>query len=1118
MKKQRITKIIAMLLSLVIMCGLGTGVYADGAKKTENNPVITNAGGIIFNGFSMNSDEITVNGSYSGARADIITYIVYEKGNQDNLITIGETRSTQGIFEFVFGVNKQTVPQKLVIEVKSEREQEKATAEISINDYGLNLAGKIAEVKTLLDICKEKGIVTDYQRVKYATAVQINGMINTYLSNGESEAYAFNTQKASELLDEAKAKLEAYIAGTETPLKVNRTVTSKPKVDGKSFISKMDDGSEKPVFYVGYAHWSTNDIEQYKDLGVNYIHYEVSASDILKRPCPAKEWEIDYINSDNENPYTYTMNAAAESGAALQIDSAGKGELDVKQTVPVEPNTTYTFGMDFKCNNASAILIKADGAQWAQKSVYASNGEVAEWQSVSHTVTTGANQTEMTFIIDSRNDAEKLMYKNAYVKKNGSGANLIQNSGFSTINNDKFTVNKDTVAQIKNVFERAEKNDVRVVFLLAMHNFPEFVYEYDETANGSKEGWDWTFMPFNPTHPLVLETLTAAINAVVPEIKDYKSLGSICLSNEPLFAANQRPTYYKPIYQQYIRDKYNNSINDVNAAYGTAYSDFSQLEMPSGERKSDDSGKVTSYNDYREFNESIMIQYHKTMADAVKSIDSSLLLNVKQMTPFGAYGTSNNRVEYGMNHEKLSQFLDINGCDAIAYYGSDQDTLLAKTMWYDYLTSVKNAPVINSEDHILRDAIEGETEQVRSEEEFKMNMADLWQGAIHGRGASALWMWDKSDWTKKGTGYYNTNLTRRADYIAEIGKIALDLNRLSGEITAIQQAKPRVGILYSDNSMSQIPYALEATYKAYSKVLTSGEKAFFVTEEQPELLNTTEGLELLIVPCSNYMKAETLNQIKRFIDGGGKVLMLKANNKEWLTENGKAHDTALLNSVLSASETAELKATSSSRVEDTNGAVNTKLDDMLNQLTMKDVTLTVKNGEVEWAEASYGRKHVINICNHGTVPVEVTLNVPSEYNAAETVDLLSKEKVGGSFTVQPNEPMLLSIQGDSVTKFLNTNGETVNHISGNKMSASVLYYGEEPNESVTHIVAVYENGCLKNLFTNSVQTGVAGTAKSEIEFDIDNNIDLDKCTVKSFLFDSFENIKPLLPAKEISRQ
>ena len=974
MKNINMTKITALILSLVIFCSLTAGAYAKESGDADNSIKITNAGGIAFYGISANNDEITVKGRYSGARADIITYLVYEKNNPGNLITIGETRSKDTLFEFVFGIDRQTVPENLVVEIKSERNSEKAIAEFSVNDdiLNLNLADKIAEVKSLIDACEEKGIATDYERVKYATAVQINGMINTYLSNGESEAYAFNTQKASELLDEAKAKLEAYIAGTETPLKVNRTVTSKPKVDGKSFISKMDDGSEKPAFYVGYGHWSAGDMEQYKDLGVNYIQYEVSVNDVLRRPN------------------------ASESG--------------------------------------------------------------------------------------------------------------------------KFVVDDSAIARIKDVFSRAEKADVSIVLLLAMHNFPEFVYEYDETANGSKEGWDWPFMPFNPTHPLVLETLTAAINAVVPEIKDYKSLGSICLSNEPLFAANQRPTYYKPIYQQYIRDKYNNSINDVNAAYGTAYSDFSQLEMPSGERKSDDSGKVTSYNDYREFNESIMIQYHKTMADAVKSIDSSLLLNVKQMTPFGAYGTSNNRVEYGMNHEKLSQFLDINGCDAIAYYGSDQDTLLAKTMWYDYLTSVKNAPVINSEDHILRDAIEGETEQVRSEEEFKMNMADLWQGAIHGRGASALWMWDKSDWTKKGTGYYNTNLTRRADYIAEIGKIALDLNRLSGEITAIQQAKPRVGILYSDNSMSQIPYALEATYKAYSKVLTSGEKAFFVTEEQPELLNTTEGLELLIVPCSNYMKAETLNQIKRFIDGGGKVLMLKANNKEWLTENGKAHDTALLNSVLSASETAEFTATSSSRVEDTNGAVNTKLDEMLNQLTMKDVTLTVKNGEVEWTEASYGRKHVINICNHGTVPVEVTLNVPSEYNAAETVDLISKEKVGGSFTVQPNEPMLLSIQGDSVTKFLNTNGETVNHISGNKMSASVLYYGEEPNESVTHIVAVYENGCLKNLFTNSVQTGVAGTAKSEIEFDIDNNIDLDKCTVKSFLFDSFENIKPLLPAKEISRQ
>lgn len=967
MKNINMTKITALILSLVIFCSLTAGAYAKESGDADNGIKITNAGDIDSYEIFENNDEITVKGRYSGAREDIITYLVYEKNNPGNLITIGETRSENKLFEFVFGIDRQTVPDNLIIEMKSELNSEKVIAEFTAK---VNLADKIAEVKSLIDDCEAKGIATDYERVKYATAVQINGMINTYLSNGESEAYVFNTKKASELLDEAKAKLEAYIAGTETPLKVNRTVTSKPMTDGKSFVSQMDDGSIKPAFYMGYGHWSAGDMEQYKDLGVNYIQYEISVKDVLKRPN------------------------ASESG--------------------------------------------------------------------------------------------------------------------------KVVVDEAAIARIKDVFSRAEKADVSVVLLLAMHNFPDFVYEYDKTAKCDEE-WDWSFIPFNPTHPLIKETLTAFIDAVVPAVKDYKSLNSICLSNEPIFIANKNTTYYQPVYQKYIKDKYT-TINKVNEAYGTSYTSFSELLMPTGNRKSSDSRKVTCYNDYREFNDSIMMEYHKTLADAVRNIDSSLLLNTKQMTPFGAYGTSNNRVENGMNSEKLSQLLDINGCDAIAYYGSDKDTLFAKTMWYDYLTSVKNAPVVNAEDHILGDVAGDNSVQVRSKDEFKMNMADLWQGAVHGRGATVIWFWDKSQWTGKGTYYYNTNLTRRADYIAGIGKTALDLNRLSGEITAIQQAKPRVGILYSDGSMSQIPYALEATYKSYSKVLTCGEKVFFVTEEQPELLNTTESLELLIVPCSNYMKAETLNQIKRFIDGGGKVLMLKANNKEWLTENGKAHDATLLNGVVSASETAEFTATSSLRVEDTNGAVNTKLDEMLNQLTVKDVTLTVNNGEVEWAEAPYGRKHVINICNHGTVPVQVTLNVPSEYNAAETVDLLSKEKVGGSFTVQPNEPMLLSIQGDSVTKFLNTNGETVNHISGNKMSASVLYYGEEPDESVTHIVAVYENGCLKNLFTNSVQTGVAGTAKSEIEFDIDSNIDLAKCTVKSFLFDSFENIKPLLPAKEISSQ
>lgn len=1114
LKYKSLKKITALLLSLVLFGSISTGVFAGNDNNASSGLQITNGGGIILNSFSLNDSEITVTGTYSGKRQDRISYVVYEKDNKDNLISIGETKSSNGSFAIVFGVDTTNDPNNLVLETKAKSQTEKAIAEFSLDGPSFNLKEKIEAVKALLDRCEENGIATDYERVKYATAVQVESMLDEYIKNNETEAYEFNTQKVAELLAEAETSLTSYLDGTAQPMKVNRTVSARPAVDGQSFQVKMDDGSVKPAFYVGYGHWETDDIEHYKDLGVNYIQYEVGVNQIIKRACPAKAWELDDMNSSGTaEGFKYTTKY---QDGALQLDSNGYGEVYLSQTVSVKPSTTYTFGIDFKCSSASSIWIKANGAQEEKKWIYDSSNDSAieNYKSVSHTVTTGPEQTELTFTIGSHNNAVGLLYDNAFVKESGSDVNLLQNGDFAEECTDKFAVNKDNLDKVKSVFERAEKSDVSVVLLLCTHYFPLFVYDMDSTvANGDPSKFVG-FMPFNPTHPLVKEVLTAFINGLVPAVKDYNSLNSICLSNEPAFYANETSAYYLPIYRKYLEDKYT-TVEKMNTAYDTTYSSFDDVNMPaSTDRTSDERKKITYFNDYRLFNESIMTEYHKNLADAVKAVDNSLLLHTKQMSAMNAIGHSGNRIQAGINNEKLSKFMDLNGCDAWAYYGEEKDPLLAKTMWYDYMTSVKDAPVVNSEDHILKDY---RTELTRNDDEYKMNMADLWQGAIHGRGGTVIWLWDKGDRSKGGTSHYNTNITRRADYIAGIGKIALDLNRLSGEITAIQQAKPRVAILYSDSSLTQNPYALNAGYIAYEKAVTYGEKVFFVTEEEPELLNANNDLKLLVVPCSNYMKAETLQEIKTFIDGGGKVLMLNAENKQWLNENGKPHNNAVLQSVIDGSTSASFSKGNDMYTEDTGGEVSAALDAALEALEAKEIELTATNGNIEWQQAPYGQKQVINICNHGNSSVEVTLNVGPMYDAAETVDLITGKKVGGSFVVQPNEPMLLSVKGDNANKFLNENGEAVNKISGNKMSAVVSCYDAEPDKDATHIVAIYEEDCLVKVFTNTSKAGVGGTVKSELKFDIDSSIDLSKCTVKSFLFNSLEGMKPLLPAAEIKQ-
>lgn len=1110
MKYNILNKITALLLTLIMLCGTVVSAEDSGDKQTN----ITNGGEITISSLAIVNSELKVTGSYGGNQRDRLSYVVYEKNNKDRLISIGEAKARRGSFAIVFGVDKVADPDRLVIEVKASSQTEKATAEFSLSNPDFSFDEKLKSVESLLNTCEERGISTDYERVKYATAMQVNGMIEMYLRNNETEAYEFNLHKAVELLGEAEASLNAYLNGTAKPFEVNRTVTSKTDLNGQSFISKKSDGSTGPAFYLGYGHWETDDMENYKDLGVNYIQYEVGVNQIIKRACPAKAWELDDMNSSGTaEGFKYTTKY---QDGALQLDSNGYGEVYLSQTVSVKPSTTYTFGIDFKCSSASSIWIKANGAQEAKKWIYDSSNDSAieSYKSVSHTVTTGPEQTELTFTIGSHNNAVGLTYDNAFVKESDSDVNLLQNGGFTEECTDKFAVNQANLDKVKSVFERAENSDVSVVLLLCMHYFPSFVYDMDSTVANSAPAEFVGFMPFNPTHPLVKEVLTAFINALVPAVKDYNSLNSICLSNEPAFYANETSAYYLPIYRQYLEDKYT-TVENMNAAYDTTYSSFDDVNMPaSTDRTSDERKKITYFNDYRLFNESIMTEYHKNLADAVKAVDNSLLLHTKQMTAMNAIGHSGNRIQTGINNEKLSKFMDLNGCDAWAYYGEEKDPLLAKTMWYDYMTSVKNAPVVNSEDHILKDY---RTELTRNDDEYKMNMADLWQGAIHGRGGTVIWLWDKGDRSKGGTSHYNTNITRRADYIAGIGKIALDLNRLSGEITAIQQAKPRVAILYSDSSLTQNPYALNAGYIAYEKAVTYGEKVFFVTEEEPELLNANNDFKLLVVPCSNYMKAETLQEIKTFIDGGGKVLMLNAENKQWLNENGKPHNSAVLQSVIDGSTSASFSKGNDMYTEDTGGEVSAALDTALEALEAKEIELTATNGNIEWQQAPYGQKQVINICNHGNSSVEVTLNVGPMYDAAETVDLITGKKVGGSFVVQPNEPMLLSVKGDNANKFLNENGEAVNKISGNKMSAVVSCYDAEPDKDATHIVAIYEDDCLVKVFTNTSKAGVGGTVKSKLEFDIDSGVDLSKCTVKSFLFDSLEGIKPLLHAAEIKQ-
>ena len=103
-----------------------------------------------------------------------------------------------------------------------------------------------------------------------------------------------------------------------------------------------------------------------------------------------------------------------------------------------------------------------------------------------------------------------------------------------------------------------------------------------------------------------------------------------------------------------------------------------------------------------------------------------------------------------------------------------------------------------------------------------------------------------------------------------------------------------------------------------------GEKVFFVNETNPQALNQQD-LELLIVPCCNYIKEETLLQIDTFLDNGGEVLLLNANSKGYYDENGKSHDQTLLNSITSRCDKASFYKGNGITIHDNWNTVSNKI-------------------------------------------------------------------------------------------------------------------------------------------------------------------------------------------------
>jgi len=319
-------------------------------------------------------------------------------------------------------------------------------------------------------------------------------------------------------------------------------------------------------------------------------------------------------------------------------------------------------------------------------------------------------------------------------------------------------------------------------------------------------------------------------------------------------------------------------------------------------------------------------------------------------------------------------------------------------MWYDYLTSIKKMPVHDTEDHVIEDGLRDYI-PIQAERIY----ADMWQGAIHGRAASAVWTWARSNAPRAAS---NGSVLHRPDCIEAIGRANFDLNRLKYEADCLQKVKTSIAILYSETARN---YSMEYSadiFRAYEGALYSGIGTEFVTEKQ---INNVKNYELVIIPCIDYMKECVLKTLLEYVRNGGKLLVMKrGENSLKFDEYKREADAEIVKEILENAIIMEAPDFAESPSKEFSEAVTAEIFHILKPEIMVE-TDDGSTYNIEWRTSVLNGERIINICCYGHDERKIRM----KYNGAYLKgfkELISDTEISeDEIILKPYNPMVIKV-------------------------------------------------------------------------------------------------------------
>jgi hypothetical protein len=542
---------------------------------------------------------------------------------------------------------------------------------------------------------------------------------------------------------------------------------------------------------------------------------------------------------------------------------------------------------------------------------------------------------------------------------------------------------------VAEVLDRAAEHNVMVNILLSPHYFPGWAMQkWPHLAKGGGG-----FLGYCVDAPEARQVIEKFLRTAIPLFRGKPALHSFCLSNEPIFDRTAGCDNTGEMWEAYLA-RVHGDVETMSARYGTAYTDFDDVPIPAN-----DAYDAAQFYDYAIFNQERFAGWHEWMADIIHEMAPEVPVHAKVMawTFFQRHVTA-----FGTDPEMFGALSQINGNDCAMWPGGGEWAISwhGQNMAYDLQRSLNRKPVFNSENHLTPDR----STYYVPPEHFR---TALWQGAIHGQGATTIWVWERT--FDRGSDFYG-NVMQRPGCAHAVGTTCLDLNRFSDEVTALQKVRAPVAILYSMASIARNPRYLDAVGRAYTALNFCGVKVDFISEKQ---LAAGKGNDyrIIVLPEATHLPDPAFQALLG-LDSVHYVIVGEAPRKD---PYGKDFGANQVDRIRSSAVMFELSA-------DVEQVLWPEFRALLQKLgALPDLKVVdAKTGEpawgVEWLPAKVGARTVINIINLRSQPVEVKvlergratqsdanrMRQEAPFKTVNAGDLLS---IGGRGQVRELKPM-----------------------------------------------------------------------------------------------------------------